>query len=212
VLWLFFEAVRETEFRENNTLAGYPVTRAEEIQNNPLVRTCELESRYEGVSVRKIPLSSHPAIAITESAWNQAARKLLAREEVLPHLNLALDAGYFVLSDPIRAIIMACAAWETALRRFLSNVVPAPKLRIANLPKLREFMKAAKGGDLFYEQYGQGSDEFLDRQRTRILELPNFRNKLLHEGKTPIPLGTAVDSVLTVLNAIEWLFSSGANP
>jgi hypothetical protein len=62
VFWLFFETIRETEFRENNKLSGYPVARAEEIQNNPLVRTCELASSYGGVSVRTIPLSSHAAI------------------------------------------------------------------------------------------------------------------------------------------------------
>jgi hypothetical protein len=212
VFWLFFEIVRETEFRKNKTLAGYPVTRTEEIQNNPLVRTCELVSSYDGHSVRTIPLSSHPAIEITESAWNEAARKLSAREEVLPHVSLALDAACFVESDPSRAIIMACAAWETALRCHLRNTVSAPNLRRANLPKLYEFMETAKGGGLFYEQYGKGRDEFLDHQRTCILQLPKFRNELLHEGKAAIPLGTAVDAVLTVLNAIEWLFSSGANP
>ena len=81
-----------------------------------------------------------------------------------------------------------------------------------NLPRLLDFMKVAKGGDLFFERYGKGSDEFFDRQRKCIHQLPTFRNRLLHEGKAAIPPGTATEAVLTVLNAIEWLFDSGANP
>jgi len=206
VFWLFFEAVRESDFRENNTLAGYPVARADEIQNNALVRTCELESSYDGTLVRSIPLSSHAAIQITESAWNEAARKLSAREEIPPYVNFALDAAYFAESDPIRAIIMACAAWETALRCYLANKVSTSKMRDATLPRLYEFMKVARGGDLFYEYYGTGSDANWDRQRNYIYQLSKLRNKLLHEGKTAIPEGAAIDAVLAVLNATEWLF------
>jgi hypothetical protein len=83
-----------------------------------------------------------------------------------------LDAAYFSESDPIRAVIMACAAWETALRYYLANVasVRDPAYLVAsrggNLPRLHEFMKAAKGGDLFYERYGQGADASFDRQRS----------------------------------------------
>ncbi len=113
---------------------------------------------------------------------------------------------------------MACAAWETALRHYLATVASTrdPAYLVAsrggNLPRLLEFMKAAKGGDLFFDGYGKGTDEFFERQRKCIYQLPTFRNRLLHEGKAAIPRGTAVDAVLTVLNAIEWLFSSGMNP
>src|SRR5258708_21734312 len=129
VFWLFFETVRESDYRENNTLAGYPVARAEEIQNNALVRTCELESSYDGTFIRSIPLSSHAAIQITESAWNEAARKLSAREEIFPHVSFALDAVYFAESDPIRPTIMACAPWEIALRRYLASVISPANVR-----------------------------------------------------------------------------------
>jgi hypothetical protein len=48
VLWWFFETVRESDFRENNSLSSYPVAPAEEIQDNALVKTCDLESSYDG--------------------------------------------------------------------------------------------------------------------------------------------------------------------
>ena len=167
VFWQFFETIRESDFRENS-LAGYPVARAEEIQDNVLVRTCDLECSYGGVLVRLIPLSSHPAVQITENAWKEAERKLPAQQEVPAPVSFALDAAYFAESDPIRAIIMACAAWETGLRSYLATVVPAGKLHDANIPQLREFVKAAKGGDLFYEHYGKGADAHFDRQRECI--------------------------------------------
>jgi hypothetical protein len=93
VFWQFFETLRESGLRESS-LAGYPVARAEEIQNNPLVRTCRLECSCDGVLVRTIPLSSQPAIAITENAWREAARKLSSREEVPAPISFALDAAF----------------------------------------------------------------------------------------------------------------------
>jgi hypothetical protein len=213
VMWSFFEAVRESDFREHNSLAGYPVAPAKEIQNNSLVRTCDVESSYEGGLPRLIPLSSIPSIRITERAWKEAARRLTSQERVLPHWSFALDAAYFSESDPIRAVIMACAAWETALRYYLANVasIRDPAYPVAsrggNLFRLHEFMKAAKGGDLFYDRYGQGADAFFDSQRENMRNLPTLRNKLLHEGRTVSKDIEAVDLMLTVLNAIEWLFA-----
>ena len=207
----FFETVRESDLRDGS-LAGYPVARAEEIQDNVLVRTCDVECYYDGVLVRVIPLRSHPAIQITENAWNAAARRLSSQEEVAPPISFASDAAYFAQSDPIRAVIMACAAWETGLRWYLANVVPARKLDDANIPRLREFMKAAKGGDLFHDCYGHGSDAHFDRQRDCIDQLPKLRNKLLHEGRTAIPEGAALDAALSVLDAIDWLFEGTAYP
>jgi hypothetical protein len=71
-------------------------------------------------------------------------------------------------------------------------------------------MKAAKGGDLFHDYYGKGADAHFDRQRECIRKLPTLRNKLLHEGKTAIPEGTALEAALAVLNAIEWLFGAAS--
>jgi hypothetical protein len=205
--WLFFETVRESDFRENNTLAGYPVAHADEIQNNALVRTCDLEWSYDASPLRTIPLSSHPAIQITENGWREAARRVSACESALPQVSFALDAAQFAQSDPLRAIIMACAAWETALRSYLAKHVTARQLRNANLPKLYEFMKRARGGDLFFDAYGKGSDAYFDRQRQRVAQLSKLRNKILHEGRAAIPEDAALESVLTILNAIEWLFA-----
>jgi hypothetical protein len=208
----FFEAVRESDYRENTSLPGYPVAPAEEVQNNSLVRTCDIESSYEGETPRFIPATSVPAIRITEHAWKEAGRRLSTGDRVQPHWNFALDAAYFSGSDPIRAVIMACAAWETALRYYLANVasVRDPAYLVAsrggNLPRLYEFMKAAKGGDLFYDRYQRGADSFFDSQRAYIRDLPRQRNKLLHEGQTPTAKLEAVDILLAVLNAIDWLF------
>jgi len=212
VFWLFFETVRESDFRENNTLAGYPVARAEEIQNNALVRTCELESSYDGISIRSMPVRSHAAIQITESAWNEAARKLSAHEEIPPHISFALDAAYFADSDPIRSIIMACAAWEIALRSYLAKFESASKVRAAKFPDLYKLMKRARGGDLFYEYYGAESAAHWDRERKCVHQLSTLRNELIHTGKTATPQATAIDTVLAVLDAIEWLFGSAPTP
>ncbi len=120
--FLFFETIRESDFRENNSIAGYPVAPAEEIQDNALVRGCDLEWSYDGTSPGMIPLGSVPTIRITERAWKEAGRRLSAQERILPHVSFALDAAYFAKSDPIRAIVMACASWETALRYYLAKI------------------------------------------------------------------------------------------
>ena len=211
VFWQFFETVRESDLNDGS-LPGYPVACADEIQNNALVRTCDLECTYDGLLVRSIPLSSHPAIQITENAWQNAARKLAARESVPPPISFALDAAYFAESDPIRAVIMACAAWETGLRCYLATVVSAGKLRDADIPQLREFMKQAKGGDLFHDYYGKGGDAHYDRQIACIRQLPKLRNKLLHEGRTAISEGAALEATLAVLNAVEWLYAAPPLP
>jgi hypothetical protein len=208
VFWEFFETVREADFRKkDSTVAGYPVAQAEEIQDNALVRTCELECFYDGTRMRTIPLSSHPAIQITEHAWNEAQRRLLARETVPPCVSFALDAAYFAECDPVRAVIMACAAWETALRSYLAlqKIAPVRDVYYAKFRELYKWMRAAKGGELFYDYYGQGNDEHWDYQRRTLSELPAIRNKLLHEGRASIPEGTAFDAVLAVLDAVEWL-------
>jgi hypothetical protein len=73
-------------------------------------------------------------------------------------------------------------------------------------------MKAAKGGDLFHDRYGSGVDTHLDYQRECIKRLPKLRNKLLHEGRTAMPEGAALDATLAVLDAIEWLFDGAGSP
>src|ERR1700694_4647752 len=49
--YYLFESMRETDFRENSVVPGYPVTFAEDIQNNSLVTTCDLDWSYDGIQV-----------------------------------------------------------------------------------------------------------------------------------------------------------------
>jgi hypothetical protein len=215
--WLLAETIREYEYRGGSpggfsTVGGYPVAPAEEIQDNPLVRTCSFEWLYNGTEIYRGSLTGIPTITITGECWKEARRRLAGRETVPPYISFALDAAYFSEGDPLRGIIMACAAWETALRHYLANVASLrdPAYLVAsqggNIPRLYEFAKAAKGGPLFYESVGMGSDELYERERESIRRLPEWRNKLLHEGRTAIPQGTAGDAVIAVLNAIDWLF------
>ena len=213
--YFLFESMRETQFREDNVVPGYPVAFAEEIQKNALVKTCDLDSSYDGTPViQGMRIGGGvPTIQITEAAWKEAGKRLSGQDKVLPYVSYSLDASYFAESDPVRAIIMACAAWETALRFYLANIASARDRAYliasqgGNIPQLERFMKAAKGGDLFYESYGRGSDEFLTRQRECIRQLPSLRNKLVHEGRVAIPDDGAVEAVLAVFNAVEWLFA-----
>lgn len=73
-------------------------------------------------------------------------------------------------------------------------------------------MRTAKGGNLFYENYGEGADSYYDLQREYVEELPTVRNKVLHEGHTAIPPGMAIEYVLAVLNATDWLFAGVSTP
>ncbi|MGD0793267.1 MAG: hypothetical protein ABR920_15980 [Terriglobales bacterium] len=41
--WQFFAVIRETDLKENGSLAGYPIAPSDEIQTNPMVRCCDLE-------------------------------------------------------------------------------------------------------------------------------------------------------------------------
>jgi len=84
--------------------------------------------------------------------------------------------------------------------------------RGGNIPRLLDFVRTAKGGDLFYEYYGTGADSHYDRQREYIEGLPTLRNKILHEAHTAIPPGMAIEYVLAVLNATDWLFAGVSTP
>lgn len=214
-LWRFFESVRYAEFQKNSHIAGYPVAPAEEIQDNPLVRTCDVEWVYERGEPQYLALGGVPTITISHDSWTEATRRLAEDQPIPAHLSFALDAAYFVKGDPLRGIIMACAAWETALRYYLANVAAQrdPAYLVAsrggNIPRLYEFVRAAKGGQLFNQWAGKGSDTFYERERECIRRLPEWRNKLLHEGEATIPECTATEAVFAVLNAIDWLFGDG---
>lgn len=217
-LWMLLETIRDVQFREPNatsykSLAGYPVTRAEHIYDNPLVRGCEYRWIYEGNETARASFTGVPAIVITGEAWEKAIKRVAARQEVPVYYGFALDAAYFSKGDPLRTIIMACAAWETAMRDYLTNVASKrdPAYEIAGagrgLAALYKFVRAAKGGPVFHDWIGPGTEQNFTRQMELINSLGSYRNKLLHEGERSIPSGVAADTMLAVLNAIDWLFS-----
>src|SRR5260370_31303094 len=63
-----------------------------------------------------------PAIQLTEEWWAEAVDRLKRNQPVPVYTRFALDATYFADHDPTRGIIMACSAWETALRFYLAEV------------------------------------------------------------------------------------------
>ena len=213
--WQLFEAIREAALP--NTVFMYPVVPSEDIRLNPLVRDCELEWIYEGKCLQRSSIGRGiPTIEITEDRWAAAVKRLGSGEPVPVYTRFALDAIYFAEHDPPRGIIMACAAWETALRYYLATVAlkrdPAYHLASKGLgiPRLYEFAKLARGGPLFYDWIDKAIDlerVALESYRERMEKLGGMRNKLLHEGETKLPEMAATHSALAVLSAIEWLFT-----
>jgi hypothetical protein len=213
--WQLFDSIRDAAFRLDNTVFMYAVVPSENILLNPLVRSCESEWIYEGTSLERLPMGKGLwAIEITKDRWAAAVKRLSEGRPVPVYTRFALDAIYFAEHDPPRGIIMACAAWETALRYYLANVASRrdPVYLVAskggNIPRLYEFAKAARGGPLFYDWIGKAralERLALESFTARIDKLAGIRNKLLHEGEASF--GTAAsDSALAVLSAIEWLF------
>lgn len=210
--WSLLEIVREMEFRGQSatgfyTIVGYPVTPAEEIQDNPLVRTCHAEWTYEEQETIHSTLGAAPTFSVTDTAWRTAAVRMANRESVLAHVSFGLDAVYYANFDPLRAIIMACASWETALRYYLSNVASQADVayvraaKAMSIPRLYQSAMMAKGGPVFHDLSDPGLAEFVRRERDCIKQLPKLRNKLLHEGNRAIPAGAANDTSLAVLRA-----------
>ncbi len=215
--WQLFEAIREAELWLHNTVFVFPVVPTENIESNPLVRNCEVEWIYDGNCLERTHLRRNiPAIQITDDSWTVAAKRLNEGRPVPAYISFVLDAFYFAEHDPPRGIIMACAAWETALRYYLANVASKrdPAYLVAsksgNVPKLYQFGKAARGGPVFYDMLDHATpleQLSLELYRKQIDDLPRKRNKLVHEGETQMPKGAATDSALAVLSAIEWLFA-----
>lgn len=214
--WLLFDAIREAGLRRDNTVFMYPVVPSENMRLNPLVRGCESEWIYEGTSLERLQMGEGlPAIEITDDRWAAAVKRLGEGKPVPVYTRFALDAIYFAEHDPPRGIIMACAAWETALRYYVASVaskrdsscVAASKRE--NIPTLEQLSTRARGGPLFYDWIDK-ANEFerrgLEIYRQRMLELRGMRNELLHEGEGQFPEAAAIDSALAVLSAIEWLF------
>jgi hypothetical protein len=217
--WQFFEAIREAALRLNNTVFIYPVVPTHEIQANPLVRQCTEYWTFDGKPiVQSLGQRGLPVIQLTEEWWVEAVERLKRNQPVPVYTRFALDATYFAEHDPTRGIIMACAAWETALRYYLAEVAgkrdPAYLLastQIRGIPNLRRFVELARGSPLFQDaiDQAQGSEkQTLEYYRQQVQELPGLRNKLLHTGEIKIPETNARGAAEAVLSAIEWLFDA----
>jgi hypothetical protein len=213
--WQLFDAIREAALPR--TVFMYPVVPSEDIRFNPLVRGFDSEWIYEGACLERVKMGKNmPAIEITSDKWAAAVKRLSEGKLVPIYIRFALDAIYFAEHDPQRGIIMACAAWETALRYYLANVAskrdPAYLLasKLTGIPRLYEFAKAARGGPLFFDSIDNATGlerKGLESFRRRMEKLGGVRNKLLHEGEMELTEMAATDHALAVLSAIEWLFA-----
>ena len=228
--WQLFEAMRESASVRDNTVFIYPVVPVEILLRNPLVRECKFEVYYEGkLLADSVQRQSVPAIEITEERWGDAVRMLKDNEPVPVFRRFVSDAFYFA-DDPVRSIIMSCAAWEIALRHYLANVASRrdPAYDVASnmrgIPTLVRFAEKARGGSLFYDWPTQAeteqasSDVERDFKRTtleqfkKLMEgLPSNRNKLLHSGEAELSAGIATDYALAVHAAINWLLAGEAS-
>jgi hypothetical protein len=217
--WQFFEAIRAAALRLDNTVFMYPVVPTHDIQANPLVRRCSVDWTFDGQPlVQSMGQRGVPAIYLTDLWWSDAVDRLKRDKPVPVYTRFALDATYFAEHDPTRGIIMACAAWETALRYYLAEVAskqdPAYLLassQIRSIPNLRKFAEVARGCALFQDAIDQTQGferQTFEHFRQRLDELPSLRNKLLHQGKIEISETNARGSASAVLTAIEWLFGT----
>jgi hypothetical protein len=216
--WQFFEAIREAALRLDNTVFMYPVVPTHEIEANPLVRRCRVEWTFDGQPlVQGMGQRGLPAIELTDAWWTQAVDRLKRNQPVPVYTRFALDATYFAERDPTRGIIMACAAWETALRHYLANVAAKrdPAILVAadsrSIPLLRKFAETAKGCTLLQDVIDQSSGivkEHLEYTRLMLNELPKLRNKLFHQGEMEVSTTNAGAAASAVLTAIEWFFGT----
>lgn len=211
--WLLFEQLRDLESQKDfepglpRIVPSYPLAPAEVIQDNPLVRTCETEWVYDGATVGRQPFGGLGLIGITPSSWAEAARRLREGTSVPRYRSFALDACYFAMAgDPARAIVMACAAWEVALREYLKNLVKYEQMRGWNIPNLYDRVKAIRGGSVFYDD----PDGPREVERDLVERLPKLRNKLVHEGVADLPEGSAETLSSAILEAVDWLFRKRA--
>lgn len=216
--WQFFEAIREAALRLDNTVFMYPVVPTHEIRANPLVRQCREDWTFDGKAlVQGSGQRGIPVIQLTDAWWTEAVDRLKRNQPVPVYTRFALDATYFAERDPTRGIIMACAAWETALRHYLAHVGAKrdPAYLVAadsrSIPLLRKFAETAKGCALLQDAIDQsiGFDkEKLEHARLMLNELPKLRNRLLHQGEMEVSTTNAIAAASAVLTAIEWFFGT----
>lgn len=193
-LWRFLEYARDEDFIKNGTVSGYPAVLSDTPQDNPAVQTTRIEVIFDGASLTTMPVGGIPSIQITPGIWEHICERLARGDAVPAYRSFLLDAFYFATSgDPVRAVIMGCAAWEGALRQFLSSLglTVSPHLHIPRLTRLTE---QAKGRPIF------------DWADNPVAKLITLRNDLLHQGKKDLVKEDIVGMILAVDAAIMWIF------
>jgi hypothetical protein len=186
--------IRDEDFLRSQVVGNYPAVVSESPQSNPAVQTARADVFLDGQTVTTMALTGFPSIGIGPGVWDRVCERLERREDVPAHRSFLLDAYYFATSgDPLRAVVMACAAWDTALRQFLLSK-GLKFSRRDGVHSLRVIAETTKG-------------TFLLRPFTDALaQLTLTRNKLLHEGKKDMATEDVVEMILAVDESIIWLF------
>src|SRR6266566_2765421 len=171
--------IRDEDFMRTQAVAGYPAVVSESPHSNPAVQVARADVFFDGKAVTILPLTGVPSIPVERGVWDRVCERLERGEDVPAYRGFLLDAYYFATSgDPVRAVVMACAAWEIALRQFLSSKGTKDPGR-ANLLKLRELAEQVKGKLLFDSHDVETRTALIDA----LVRLPQLRNKLLHQGR-----------------------------
>lgn len=203
-LWRLLENLRVTHAARRRSAPVYPFARANEIRNHPLVRSCTAEWSFGEGKVMAVPLGGVPVVRIDDGEWAEVVRRTEAGTEPARHVSLALDGVFFATSgDPARGIIMACAAWEIALRTFLGD-----HCRVG-VQDLYDRAVERRGEVPFADT--DDSLSVFDREGARKLLrdlLPQWRNTILHGKDLEIPWDKAAEAALVVADAVTWLFGS----
>jgi hypothetical protein len=213
-----FNTVRKICYEQTKSVAGYPVMATTNIEQNPLVAKCVKEWRYDDELIQTMNTGGFYSIELYDGYWETARRRIQSGEDVPAYISFVLDAIYFAMFDPVRAVIMANAAWETAMRYYLINVAgkrDAKFVEIAEsnktpIPNLMRAVKETRGGKVLFE-WEKGTDEdgrkVITATRQCIDKLPRLRNDLIHQGIAPSSGVEAKQSAIAIMTAIDWLFN-----
>jgi hypothetical protein len=212
-LFDLFDMLRLLEYRDNRTVHGYPILRAPRLEASPLVGRCEAQVLFDSeVIVENAQLNSSASIQIRRKSWEEGVSRMAGGAKVPVYLGFALDAMYFATFDSLRAIIMAAAAWEIALREYVRDVVAKADsaCRCGPNSKFAYTLKTAEShrGLLFVD--APLADRCKKRMDDLVRDLPRLRAELLHNGIFP-PQSVVRETTEAVLQAIDWLFQQAAS-
>ena len=195
VLGRVLSYIRDEDFVRRQTVNGYPAVVSESPQSNPAVRTARVDVFIDGETVMSMTLTGFPSIQIAPGVWDCVCDRLERGEDVPAYRGFLLDAYYFTISgDPLRAVVMACAAWDTALHEFLWSKGVKFSKRDGGVHNLRRLAEKTKGKRLLRSLTGP------------LAKLTETRNKLLHEGRKDLAREDVVGMIYAVDGAILWLF------